>query len=120
MEILVKTEMLAESHLTRRLFGSTVRRVGALEVATGLQEGDGTSEIRQTRMRGPQRCLRKSLKGSGFSVFAFCGGAETALWRSQETASGEKVLPTSTVEDHELTDGEKFATELGPKRKSRL
>jgi hypothetical protein len=27
--------MLAESHLTRRLFGSMVRRIGALAVATG-------------------------------------------------------------------------------------
>jgi len=27
--------MLAESHLTRRLFGSMVRRIGALTVATG-------------------------------------------------------------------------------------
>jgi len=27
--------MLAESHLTRRLFGSMVRRIDALEIATG-------------------------------------------------------------------------------------
>jgi hypothetical protein len=27
--------MLAESHLTRRLFGSMVRRISALAVATG-------------------------------------------------------------------------------------
>jgi hypothetical protein len=30
-----ETEMLAESHLTRRLFGSMVRRIGTLAVATG-------------------------------------------------------------------------------------
>ncbi len=30
-----ETEMLAESHLTRRLFGSIVRRIGALAAATG-------------------------------------------------------------------------------------
>jgi hypothetical protein len=37
--------MPAGSHLTRRLFGSMVRRI-ALAVATGYQQGGDTSEIR--------------------------------------------------------------------------
>ena len=41
-----ETEMLAESHITRRSFGSMVRRIEALAVATGQQKSDGASEIR--------------------------------------------------------------------------
>ena len=36
--------MLAESHLTRRLFGSMVRRIDALAVATGWRVGDDTAK----------------------------------------------------------------------------
>jgi hypothetical protein len=36
--------MLAKSRLTRRLFGSMVRRIGALAPATGSTEAMGTAE----------------------------------------------------------------------------
>jgi hypothetical protein len=41
--------MPAESHLTRRLFGSMVRRIDALAVATGCAEERRHQEIRHTR-----------------------------------------------------------------------
>src|SRR6202049_247019 len=47
--------MLAESHLTRRVFRSTVRRLDALAMATGEQEGGYTSEIRRPGRGGPRR-----------------------------------------------------------------
>ena len=40
--------MLAESHLTRRMFES-IRRIGALAVGDGVDKGDGHCEIRATR-----------------------------------------------------------------------
>jgi len=41
--------MLAESHLTRRLFGSMVGRMRALAVATRADRSDGRGDIRVTR-----------------------------------------------------------------------
>ena len=44
-------QMLAESHLTRRLFGSMVRRIDALAVAPGKPpQGDKPSEARRRRI----------------------------------------------------------------------
>ena len=40
--------MLAESHLTRRLFGSLARRIDALVVATGQRVGNDTAKPDRT------------------------------------------------------------------------
>jgi hypothetical protein len=56
--------MLAESHLTRRLFGSMVRRIDALAVAKSCDQ-DG--EARRLSVEITE-------KKSGFPAFSFSGG----------------------------------------------
>ena len=63
--------MLAESHLTRRLFVSMIRRIDAL-----AEQGSGR-----------ERCLWKSLKRSSFPVFVFPAGGN---WRLAEAKEGSK------------------------------
>ncbi len=67
--------MLAESHLTWRLFGGMVRRIGALAAATGSTEAMSTAKSGKLRTRGPDRCLRDALKKMGVAILDFAGSA---------------------------------------------
>jgi hypothetical protein len=71
--------MLARSHLTRRLFGSMVRRTDALAVATEQQEGGDTSEIRRPRRGRSEKCLWNALKIWSFLALRFCGRRKLRL-----------------------------------------
>lgn len=67
--------LLAESHLTRRVFGSMVRRIAALPLPTGYarrrasRQGEGT---------GGEEVYEKSLEIRHFRVFAYPEEAELA------------------------------------------
>ena len=78
---------LAESHLTRRLFGAMVRRIAALPVATGV--GGAGRLNRRKRKEASEECARKSKKTGKLPVFKFWskpkvafGGAST--WATKE------------------------------------
>ena len=83
--------MLAESHLTGRLFASMVRRIGALQVATGSQEGDDTSEIRQTRTRGRKGVMEITEKKQ-LPDFEFFRRGGIGIWRAKRRPQ-EKKFP---------------------------
>src|SRR5437870_656164 len=56
--------LLAESHLTRRLFGAMLRRIWALPVLTGCVTMAAGDRLRATR----ERC-RRTVGGGGFGVW---------------------------------------------------
>jgi hypothetical protein len=69
--------LLAESHLTRRLSGSTVRRIASLPLPTG----EGAAAGRQTgrRKAGDGEVHEKSLEIRHFRAFPYSKEAELAL-----------------------------------------
>jgi hypothetical protein len=69
--------MLAESHLTRRLFVSMVRRIGAPTVASGQREAMVTAKLCDRRVRVGEvfvKCTEKT----EFPGFEFLPQAKTA------------------------------------------
>ena len=68
--------MLAESHLTRRLFGSMVRRISAL--AYGVDGGGGCSEIRQPE-HGAGEVFVEVTERNNSSVLDFSSGRNESL-----------------------------------------
>ena len=73
--------LLAESHLTQRLFGSMVRRIGAL--ATGEREAVDAAKSGGQGW-GPERCLCNSLKSQDLPVLDFPARATGALCRTKD------------------------------------
>jgi len=88
--------MLAESHLIRLPFGSMVRRIDTLAVATWWREGDDISGISQTDARVVGRCLGNLLKSSSFSVLSFPSRAVLELCPAKRCGH-EKKLPKTAI-----------------------
>jgi hypothetical protein len=80
--------VLAESHLTRRLFAGMVRQMDAL--ATGRRDAM-TQQNQADQGWRPDRCFWKCLKRRDFPVSGFSGGGRIGAWPSQKAAFGERV-----------------------------
>jgi hypothetical protein len=83
--------MLAESHLTRRLFGAMVRRIAALPVATGSRRAVGCREIRRPGGEAGEVFVEITEKRL-FPGFVFPGGAKLELGGAERRPGEETAL----------------------------